>query len=102
MSSSNGTTAVSSNGQHPAAGDALTATDVIAMLRTPPQMKLLFKGFGTLVAGAVLFVLMLVIAPSVAPEHVVDKPVSTSPTPSAPVTTAPPTTAPAPPVTAAP
>jgi hypothetical protein len=70
-------------------------------------MKLLFRGFGTLVAGAALFVLMLVIAPSVAPEHIVDRPVST-PAPASPsstTTTAPPgasaTTAPAAPTTTA-
>ncbi len=41
--------------------------DAIAALRTKPDNVLLFRGFGPLVAALVLFVLMLVLAPSVAP-----------------------------------
>ena len=47
------------------------------MLRDRRRSRLVFRGFGTLVVGVVLFVLMLLMAPSVAPEHVVDRPVST-------------------------
>jgi hypothetical protein len=51
-------------------------------LREERRSTLVFRGFGTLVAGAVLFVLMLLIAPSVAPEHVVDRPASSASTSS--------------------
>jgi hypothetical protein len=44
---------------------------------------LIARGFGTLVAGVVLFLLMLAVAPSVAPEHIVDRP-ATSTTSTAP------------------
>ena len=36
-------------------------------------------GFGPLVAAAVLFVLMVLLAPSVAPERIVEKPVNPAP-----------------------
>jgi hypothetical protein len=49
--------------------------DVIAELRARPNTVLLFRGFGPAVAAVVLIVLMLWLAPSVAPEHVVDRPV---------------------------
>jgi len=50
-------------------------------LRVRPRNLHLFKGFGPFVAALVLFVLMLVLAPSVAPEHVVEKTkTDTSPT----------------------
>ena len=49
--------------------------DVMASLRTRPRNVLLFRGFGPLVAAVVLIVLMLWLAPSVAPERVVTKPV---------------------------
>lgn len=52
------------------------ATDVIAALRTRPRNVLLLRGFGPLVAGIVLFLLMLWLAPSVAPERIVERPVS--------------------------
>ena len=59
----------SSNGHRP-------GTEVIATLRTKPHNTLLVRGFGPLVAAVVLFLLMLWLAPSVAPEHVVEKPVN--------------------------
>ncbi len=71
MSSANG---VAANGAH-APADAL---EVIAVLRDKPRNVAAFKGFGPLVAGIVLFVLMLWLAPSVAPEHIVDKPVNST------------------------
>jgi hypothetical protein len=52
------------------------SADVIVELRKRPQHVLLFRGFGPLVASVIFFVLMLWLAPSVAPEHVVDRPVS--------------------------
>ncbi len=52
--------------------------DAIAALRTRPRNVALFRGFGTLVAGLVLFLLMLWLAPSVAPEHIVQVPVTTT------------------------
>ena len=75
MSSNNG---VSSNGAGPATG-----TEAIAALRTKPRNVLLFRGFGPLLAGVVLFVLMLWLAPSVAPEHIVEKPVNQTTTTTA-------------------
>jgi hypothetical protein len=50
------------------------ALDAIAAVRSRPRSVLVARGFGTLVAGIVLFLLMLAIAPSVAPEHIVDRP----------------------------
>jgi hypothetical protein len=47
----------------------------LAALRTQPENVHLLRGYGPLVVGAILFVLMLVLAPSVAPEHVVEQPV---------------------------
>lgn len=52
-----------------------TGADAITTLRTKPRNTLLFRGFGPLFAAVVLFVLMLMIAPSVAPEHIVPVPV---------------------------
>jgi hypothetical protein len=49
------------------------ASTVIASMRDKPRVVLLFGGFGPLVVGVILFVLMLLYAPSVAPEHIVDK-----------------------------
>jgi hypothetical protein len=85
---------VSTNGQHGTVSDGAGATesfagaDVIAAIREQPRNVHLFRGFGPLVAGAVLFVLMLLLAPSVAPEHVVERPApSVSTTTIAPTTT---------------
>lgn len=58
-------------------GSRGAASDVMDALRARPNNVLLFRGFGPLVVGVVLLVLMLWLAPSVAPEHVVTKPVST-------------------------
>jgi hypothetical protein len=54
------------------------ALDAIAEMRATRRSVLIARGFGTLVAGIVLFLLMLAIAPSVAPEHIVDRPVTSS------------------------
>ena len=68
----------------PAAADAITA------LRKKPRNFHLAGGFGPAIVGAVLFVLMLLLAPSVAPERVVERPASTTttavPAPSTPAT----------------
>jgi len=66
----------------PAAADAITA------LRKKPGNFHLAGGFGPAIVGAVLFVLMLLLAPSVAPERVVERPASSTTTTIAPTTTA--------------
>ena len=66
-------TKVESNGHRDALG-------VIGALRSKPRSVLVFRGFGPAVVAVVLFVLMLWLAPSVAPEHIVDKPVNTTTT----------------------
>ena len=72
---------VSSNGSKPAAAvgtaAAPTAADAIGILRKRPRNLHLAGGFGPLIIGAVLFLLMLWVAPSVAPEHVVQRPATT-------------------------
>jgi hypothetical protein len=88
------TIVASTNGEVPHAADG-HGPEVVAALRRRPTNVHLFRGFGTLVAGAVLFVLMLWLAPSVAPEHIVDKPIDATSTTLVTSTTAPaPTTAP--------
>lgn len=74
---------VSSNGSHPTPA-APTTAEAIGILRRPARNLHLAGGFGPLIVGAVLFLLMLWAAPSVAPEHVVERP--------APVTKAAPST----------
>ncbi len=49
--------------------------DELARLRHKPENVHLLGGFGPLVVGAVLFVLMVLLAPTVAPERVVEEPV---------------------------
>ena len=85
---------VSTNGRQGAVSEPVPPTesfagaDVIAAIRRQPRNVHLFRGFGPLVAGAVLFVLMLLLAPSVAPEHVIERPASSvSTTTIAPTTT---------------
>jgi hypothetical protein len=56
------------------------ALDAIAAMRAQPRSALIVRGFGTLVAAVALLLLMLFIAPSVAPEHIVDRPVTTTST----------------------
>jgi len=63
---------VPTNGSTPHVDDREAA---LASLRTQPENVHLFRGYGPLIVGAVLFVLMLILAPSVAPEHVVEQPV---------------------------
>ncbi len=47
----------------------------LASLRTVPDNVHLFRGYGPLVVGVILFVLMVMLAPTVAPERVVERPV---------------------------
>lgn len=59
---------------------APAAADAISALRKKPRNFHLAGGFGPALVGIVLFVLMLLLAPSVAPERVVEKPASTTTT----------------------
>ena len=52
----------------------------LARLRERPDNVHLLGGFGPLLVGAVLFVLMVLLAPSIAPEQVVERPVGGEPT----------------------
>lgn len=47
----------------------------LAVLRQRPVNLHILRGYGPLVVGAVLFVLMVLLAPTVAPERVVERPV---------------------------
>jgi hypothetical protein len=57
--------------------DAATS-ETISSLRANPRNLHIANGLGPLLAAAVLFALMLLLAPSVAPEHVVQRPVGTT------------------------
>jgi hypothetical protein len=48
----------------------------LASLRMRPVNIHLFKGYGPLVVGLILFVLMVTLAPTVAPERIVQTPVN--------------------------
>jgi hypothetical protein len=47
----------------------------LATLRERPENTNLAGGFGPLIVGVILFVLMVLLAPTVAPERVVEEPV---------------------------
>ena len=49
--------------------------DDLSRMRQQPEDVHLLGGFGPLVVGAVLFVLMVLLAPTIAPERVVEEPV---------------------------
>ena len=67
---------------------AVNDDEPLARLRVRPANVYLFKGFGPLAAGVLLFLAMLLLAPSVAPERVIEKvDTDTSPTTVAPDTT---------------
>ena len=72
---------------------APAAADAITLLRKKPRNFHIAGGFGPAIVGAVLFVLMLLLAPSVAPEHVVERPASSTTTTVTTTTTAVPATA---------
>ena len=62
----------------------------LSRLRERPENVHLLGGFGPLLVGLVLFVLMVLLAPTIAPEQVVERPVggtTTSTTLEEPVTT---------------
>jgi len=87
------TTPVSPNGQSPppqrtGPAGAPAAGGPLARLRSTPTNVHLFRGYGPLVVGAVLFVLMVLLAPSVAPERTVERPAEGTTT-TAPVDEAP-------------
>jgi hypothetical protein len=63
---------VSTNGSTPPVDERETA---LSALRTTPENVHLFRGYGPLIVGIVLFVLMVTLAPTVAPEQVVERPV---------------------------
>jgi hypothetical protein len=90
---------ISANGSKPAVASPppgeMTAADAVASLRRRARNVHLLGGFGPLVMGLVLFLLMLWVAPSVAPEHVVERPAATTTTTVTPATPGP-ATAPAP------
>jgi hypothetical protein len=64
-------------------------------MRRPDLSRLLFRGFAPLVLAAALFVLSVLLVPSVAPEHVVVERPTTTTTATTTATT-PPTTTPPP------
>jgi hypothetical protein len=64
------TSTTTSNGQHPVA-----EPPTLESMRQRPVNVHLLRGYGPLVVGAVLFVLMVLLAPTVAPEHIVERPV---------------------------
>ena len=52
-----------------------SAEEVLDRLRRPDTPLHLFKGFGPLVLAGLLIVVMMLLAPSVAPERIVERPV---------------------------
>lgn len=54
--------------------DRTSPEAVLEVLRSAPRHPAVFRGFGPLVVGAVLVVLMMFLLPSVAPEQVVERP----------------------------
>lgn len=52
----------------------------LTRIRYQPASEHLLRGFGPLVVGAILFVLMVLLAPTVAPERIVEEPVNASTT----------------------
>lgn len=54
---------------------SLSAEVVLDQLRAKDRVPQIFGGFGPLVLAAVLIVVMMLLAPSVAPERVVERPV---------------------------
>ena len=75
-----------------AAPAAPSGGEAIMALRRKPRNLHLAGGFGPLLVGVVLFLLMLWAAPSVAPEHVVERPATTSTTAVTTTTANPPST----------
>jgi hypothetical protein len=66
----------------PATSARTRADEVLDDLRQPARVRLLLRGFGPLLLAAVLFVAMVLLLPSVAPERIVQRPVGASQTTS--------------------
>ena len=58
--------------------DVTSATQVLEVLRDDPENIHLLGGYGPLVVGVILLALMVLLAPTVAPERVVERPVNSS------------------------
>ena len=69
------TTVPSSNGHIAGEPTPADTGDSLARLRQRPVNGHVLRGYGPLVVGAILFVLMVLLAPTVAPERVVERPV---------------------------
>ena len=87
-------------GPDPSPGRVGGADASLSSLRQRPENVHVLRGYGPLVVGVVLFVLMVLLAPTVAPERIVERPVddpatttTVEVTTTAPAATAPPTTA---------
>ena len=78
--------ALTPNGSTPnATGAAVGEREAaLASLRTQPDNVHLFRGYGPLVVGVILFLLMVTLAPTVAPERIVERPVQGPSTESTP------------------
>jgi hypothetical protein len=75
-------------------GDGATADgDELDRLRQAPENVHVLGGFGPLVVGLVLFALMVLLAPTIAPERVVEEPVDATTTTTVTTTTTTTTTA---------
>ncbi len=59
----------------------------LGMLRERPENANLAGGYGPLIVGAILFALIVLLAPTVAPERVVERPVGGTTTTTEVVTT---------------
>ena len=76
---------VSTNGSTPPVDERESA---LGALRLTPENVHLFRGYGPLLVGIILFVLMVTLAPTVAPERVVEQPVNSTTTEATTTTTA--------------
>ncbi len=66
----------------PATDRAPSTAEVLAVLRQDPAPSGLFRGFGPLVLAGMLIVALALLVPSIAPEHIVERPAgSTAPSP---------------------
>jgi hypothetical protein len=54
---------------------AIDGAPALAALREEPRNLHILRGFGPLAVGVLLLVLMVILAPSVAPERIVERPV---------------------------
>lgn len=61
-------------------GTVTGAEAVLARLRSQPESAHAFRGFGPLVLAVLLVLAMVLLAPSIAPERIVERPVDTTTT----------------------